>query len=143
LAVPFARWLDIHFAVWCDSQIDTLLNQDTDWRKQRHLAASSNKLMAQMLHDIRAEMGKETKAHHYCNESRLVNWALTGEFCSVTRDQLSAHQLDVLAALESRNALLIGRGLDYEKRKIILEQIAIDLRKPDLKLVSSGGQRPE
>lgn len=25
LAVVFARWLDVHFAVWCDQQIDALL----------------------------------------------------------------------------------------------------------------------
>ncbi|WP_395701220.1 KilA-N domain-containing protein [Aquabacterium sp.] len=27
LAVPFARWLDVDFAVWCDEQIDALLRQ--------------------------------------------------------------------------------------------------------------------
>jgi len=25
LAVPFARWLDVHFGVWCDLQIDTIM----------------------------------------------------------------------------------------------------------------------
>ncbi|MBU9380635.1 KilA-N domain-containing protein [Burkholderia gladioli] len=27
LAVPFARWLDVDFAVWCDEQIDQLIRQ--------------------------------------------------------------------------------------------------------------------
>jgi hypothetical protein len=138
LAVVFARWLDVRFSIWCDVQIKNLINQETDWRKQRHLAASTHKLMAEMLKDVRDELGKETKAHHYSNESRLINWALTGEFCSLERDQLSAHQLDVLAALESRNTLLIGRGVEYAKRKIILEQLAIDMRKPELKLVGGA-----
>lgn len=137
LAVRFAQWLDPDFAVWCDEQIDQLLRGESDWRKQRHLAASTNKLMAQMLQESRTEAGKATKSHHYSNEARMVNWSLTGEFCSLERDQLSAHQLDVLAALESRNALLIGRGVEYAKRKIILEQLAIDMRKPELKLVGA------
>lgn len=30
LAVFFARWLDVRFAVWCDSQIDRLIHGRTD-----------------------------------------------------------------------------------------------------------------
>jgi len=29
LAVPFARWLDVAFAVWCDAQIDSILRGET------------------------------------------------------------------------------------------------------------------
>lgn len=31
LAVPFARWLDDDFAVWCDMQIDGLIRGSNDW----------------------------------------------------------------------------------------------------------------
>lgn len=39
LAVPFARWLDVRFAIWCDIQIDGLLkgqHPHFDWKRLRH-----------------------------------------------------------------------------------------------------------
>jgi hypothetical protein len=36
--------------------------------------------------------------------------------------------MDVLAKLEEKNTVLIGRGVKYEVRKTILEQLAIDRR---------------
>lgn len=128
LAVHFARWLDPKFAVWCDAQIDNLLRGKDDWRKQRHEAASSFKVMQQVLQISRAEDGKACAHHHYSNEARLVNFALTGEFKGVDRESLSHQELTLLARLEERNAVLIARGLVYDKRKVILEQFALDHR---------------
>ena len=131
LAVAFARWLDIRFAVWCDQQIKTLLsgkNSHFDWKRLRHEATSSFKVMNDILKDVRLQIGKATASHHYSNEARLINWALTGEFKGLDRDILSVQELDVLAKLEEKNAVLIGRGLGYDARKPILEQYAIDLR---------------
>ncbi|MCF9046326.1 KilA-N domain-containing protein [Acinetobacter nectaris] len=47
LAVPFARWLDTHFGVWCDLQIDQLLRGKhpvLDKKRLRHQTASTNSL---------------------------------------------------------------------------------------------------
>ena len=49
LAVVFARWLDVRFAVWCDSQIDSIIKSKDDWRKLRHAASSSTKVQDAML----------------------------------------------------------------------------------------------
>ena len=133
LAVAFARWCDAKFAVWCDLQIDQLVRGTGpafDPIKLRHEAASSYKVMSDILHGVRAEIGKATQAHHYMNEAKLINRALTGSACSLDRDQLSTDELRVLAKLEERNSVLIGRGLDYQQRKAIIEQYAIDLRAP-------------
>ena len=131
LAVAFARWCDPDFAVWCDIQIEGLLkgqHPHFDWKRQRHEAASTHKVVAQILQQVRAEQGKATEPHHYMNEARLVNWALAGEFKGLDRDALPAHELTLLAKLELKNATLIGRGVGYPDRKKILESAALELR---------------
>jgi hypothetical protein len=132
LAVTFARWLDIDFAVWCDEQIDGILRGKIDQKKLRHEAAASFKVMTSVLQLVREEQGKVTASHHYSNEARLVNWAASGKFQSINRDELSASELDLMAKLEEKNTVLIGRGVGYDARKTILAQYAIDLRPANL-----------
>lgn len=128
LAVPFARWLDDDFAVWCDLQIDSLIRGTADWGRLRHSAAASYKVMSQMLHDTRQISGKDCLTHHYTNEARLVNWVLAGKFIGLNRDQMASNQLDLLAHLEIRNTVLIAQGVEYEKRKASLLAQASDWR---------------
>lgn len=120
LAVVFARWLDVRFAVWCDQQIKAIIYgapEQTDWKRVRHEAAATYKVMSSML-DMRRQLeGKKTMPHHYANEAKLVNWAMTGEFKPVDREQLTGADLDMLAKLEELNALLIGQGLSRDDRK--------------------------
>lgn len=117
LAVPFARWLDDDFAVWCDLQIDTLIRGGLDWKIQRHAAAASYKVMTMALKETRADAGKACAVYHYTNEARLVNFALAGKFAGMDRDAMPVDQLDLLAQLEVRNTLLIAKGVEYDKRK--------------------------
>lgn len=128
LAVPFARWLDVEFAVWCDAQIDSLIRGKDNWRVSRHASASGYKLASDILKMVRDEACKETKPHHFSNEARLINWALSGKFEGVDRDTLPIADLDLLAHLQERNAVLIGRGLGYEQRKPIVKAYAMDWR---------------
>jgi len=131
LGVPFARWLDIRFAIWCDRQIRTLLMQQHphfDWKLQRHEASASFKVMNDILAAVRTDQGKPTAAHHYINEARLVNWALAGEFKALDREALPIHELNLLAKLELKNATLIGRGVSYADRKKILESTTLEAR---------------
>ena len=117
LAVRFAQWLDPKFAVWCDAQIDGLIRGKDDWRGARHAIASSSKVQAGMLEEVRKQIGKATEAHHYMNEHKLINSLLTGEYRGLDREGLTKYQLDFLAHFELRNAILIGMGLSYEQRK--------------------------
>lgn len=132
LAVVFARWLDVRFAVWCDQQIKAIIYgapEQTDWKRVRHEAAATYKVMSSML-DMRRQLeGKKTMPHHYANEAKLVNWALTGKFMPVYRDLLPANELDLLAKLEELNALLIGQGFDRDARKDRLLLAASNSRK--------------
>jgi len=131
LGIHFARWLDVRFAIWCDRQIKAILRGQhpaIDWKRSRHAAASTNKVMSAVLHQIRERQGKTTASHHYSNEARLVNWVLTGEFSGLDRDSLTQSDLDLLAALEERNAVLIGCGLAYDERKQELLRFAQEQR---------------
>lgn len=123
LAVAFARWCSVDFAIWCDLQIDKIIHgerESVDWGMLRHASKSSNKVCNEILQMVRSEQGKETKHYHYANEAKLINYALTGKFEPVDRDSLSGQDLDLLASLENRNSVLIGREVDRETRKEIL-----------------------
>ena len=127
LAVAFARWLSVDFSIWCDEQIDKIIHgerETIDWGMMRHASKSSNKVANEILQMVRNEQGKETKHFHYANEAKLVNFALTGKFEPIDRDSLRAEDLDLLASLENRNSVLIGREVDRETRKEILCQMA-------------------
>jgi len=131
LHVNFGRWLDVRFAIWSDRQTKAILagtHQHYDWKRLRHEATSSYKVMNAVLQLQRQMQGKPIAPHHFSNEARLINWALTGEFKGVDREQLSAGDLDLLANLEERNTVLMGCGLNYAERKKALEQFAADWR---------------
>ena len=132
LTVLFARWCSVKFAVWCDQYMKASLqgrSADADKILSRKEAAIGAKVMFDMLKVSRDESGKETKHFHYASEAKLVNFALTGKYDPIDRDSLSATELDVLASLETRNSVLIGRGVDRETRKEILVSMAGDSRK--------------
>lgn len=117
LAVPFSRWLDVDFSVWCDEQIDSLLRAPVDWDRDRVKAATSFKLLTDMVKIRRENEGKEAASHHFSNEARLINYAMTGKFDGVDRDQLSAGELQLLVFLEERDIMFLGTGKSYEERK--------------------------
>ena len=135
LAVPFARWCDTDFAIWCDDQIDKILrgkHQHFDWKRVRHEATSSYKVMGAVLQLVRQNDGKKTQHFHYANEAKLVNWAITGEYKKLNREQLQAEELDLLAKLEERNTVLLGVGLTRDERKLALSKFVTDFNAPML-----------
>jgi hypothetical protein len=87
---------------------------------------AAGKLMTDMKADVLRMIGKPAVFHDFSNEHRLVNWALTGKFGPVEEGALTAQQIELLAALRRRNAVLIGRGVQYDDRKKMLEQHAKD-----------------
>ncbi len=133
LAVPFARWLDMRFSIWCDRQIRQLLTGNHphhDWQRMRHEAASSFKVMTAIIKMNLEANGKTPCPYHFSNEARLVNWALTGEFCKIDREALAKHELDLLAQLENFNSVLAGSNHGYDYRKQALQAFALTLRNP-------------
>ena len=62
-------------------------------------------------------MGKETQNYHYMCEANLVNWAITGKYKGIDRDNLSLGDLELLNELQARNEVLIGAGMTRDNRK--------------------------
>ncbi len=128
LAVAFARWCDIDFAVWCDEQITAMLMEQPKWKSERKEASVGYKVMSEILQIRRKAEGKETKSYHYSNEARLINAALTGKFKPLNREVLSMEQVKMLAALEVKNTVLIAQGKSYNERKANLFLMAESVR---------------
>lgn len=128
LAVAFARWCDIDFAVWCDEQITAILMEQPKWKSERKEASVGYKVMSEILQIRRKAEGKETKSYHYSNEARLINAALTGKFKPLNREVLSMEQVKMLAALEVKNTVLIAQGKSYNERKANLFLMAESVR---------------
>ncbi len=96
-----------------------------EWKRLRHLSAASYKVMSEMLNEVRAESGKKTGIYHYANEALLVNWALTGSYEPIDRELLPLPELDLLAKIEIRNTILLGKGIEREFRKEILTALVV------------------
>jgi len=92
-------------------------NAMEEWIKTRLENSLEYGLMSATLQEVRRLQGKETKNHHYSNEARMINWALTGKFSKLDRESLAAEELDLLLELQKRNAVLLGAGMDYGSRK--------------------------
>lgn len=73
LAVPFARWLDLRFAVWCDEQIDRILRQG----RQASAVVVEYLPGYHALHDRVHELaaGSQNERFVHMNVNKLVNKA--------------------------------------------------------------------
>lgn len=124
LAVAFARWCDIDFAVWCDEQITELLTEQPQWKEGRKAASIGYAVMSEILQATRQAEGKATQSYHYSNEAKMINAALTGRHQPLDREALSTAQIHLIARLEARNAAMIARGISYTERKAVIHDMA-------------------
>jgi anti-repressor protein len=103
--------------------------------KARITAANNFKPMCEALDIARAEQGKETREHHYTNESNMLSrivlggltakqWAQLNGHDGEPRDHMNAGQLEHLSYLEQTNITLIDMGMDYHKRKEELTRLS-------------------
>ncbi|WP_416190901.1 KilA-N domain-containing protein [Neisseria sp. CCUG12390] len=129
LAVVFARWCDVDFAVWCDEQIANIMSGGKAWQAERKESKIAFQVMAEVLQAKREAEGKTTESHHYSNEALLCNEALTGRRKALDRNSLDQKQLSMLVRLEARNAVLILADRPYQERKAVLFDMAAPIRR--------------
>ena len=53
LAVAFARWCDIDFALWCDEQIEALITDGQVWHAERAKSSIAHQVMTEILRSKR------------------------------------------------------------------------------------------
>lgn len=128
LAVVFARWCDVDFAVWCDEQIAEIISGGKAWQAERKESKIGFQVMAEVLQAKREADGKATESHHYSNEALLCNEALSGRRKALDRNSLDKEQLSMLARLEARNTVLIASNRTYQERKAVLFDMAAPIR---------------
>jgi hypothetical protein len=129
LAVAFARWLSVDFAVWCDEQIDALLRGESKpWASSRREAAIGYRAVCDALALTCEARGKTPQRHHFINEARLINEVITGTFTGRNRDQLNAGELELVTLAELRDTALIGAGMAYAERKSSLLRYVRELQ---------------
>lgn len=127
LAVAYARWLSVDFAVWCDEQVDALLRGESKpWASARREAAIGHKAVCDAIAFNCEAQGKTPQRHHFINEARLINEVITGAFSGRNRDLLSAGELELVTMVEIRDVLLMGQGLSFSERKVALLQYVRD-----------------
>lgn len=129
LAVAFARWLSVDFAVWCDEQVDALLRGESKpWASARREAAIGHKAVCDAIAFNCEAQGKTPQRHHFINEARLINEVITGASTGRNRDLLSTGELELVTMVEIRDVLLMGQGLSFAERKVTLLQYVRDLQ---------------
>lgn len=137
LAVKFARWLSVDFEIWCDEQIDALVSGDqAKWQQARQQSAVGYRGLCEALAIAHEESGKTPQRHHFINEAKLINQAITGQFAGRNRDELSAHELVLVTLIEIRDVLLIGQGKDFAARKASLLRYVQSLTAKHLRSVA-------
>ena len=98
-----------------------------NWRKERIEARDFHKSMCTALEVSRARQCKDTEAHHYSNETRMLYkillgmdaklWMTVNGVTGELRKHLSADQLECLAYLERTNTTLLEMDMDFQQRK--------------------------
>lgn len=135
LGVAFARWLDVRFAVWCDTQIDSIIRGQQSIKAERSALRVEFAPMTDAIVRARQEAGKDIKPHHFSNEADLINRIALGAPAAKfradhdipkdqpLRDYLSPEQVRCLISLQRANTVYIDEGLSFEDRKAKLSEL--------------------
>ena len=105
-----------------------LAEQIGNWSDTRKKVSTGYLMMCDTVHEVRADEGKATCAHHYANEAKLVNYILFGRFEAINRDDMAQADLVLMDKVEAKNAIWIARGRTYAERKATLPAYLAALR---------------
>jgi Rha family phage regulatory protein len=112
-----------------------LMQQATERRIARDETKASLRAVSFALKTTREEAGKDTPAHVYSNEARMLNAILVELFGTDNRASLTNAQLKVLDSLQQKDMLLIAQGRTYQERKDELRSYSQRMAGTGLRLV--------
>lgn len=127
LALPLVRWLDIRFALWCDEQLNQQLHGLEDLGLYKEATHAHAKAMSAILNIPLSTIPKKAPNYPLIGKERLLNWAISGQFCQLDRDALNPQELDILMRLETRNQLLTQSNITKSERKVRLKTLINEL----------------
>jgi Rha family phage regulatory protein len=107
---------------------DEIASRPGKWLESRTEVSASFLAMMDALQAVRTDAGKETQAHHFSNEAKLVNRLLFGIAGSIDKSVVSESDLKLLTKVEAKNTYLIARGRTYQERKAELQGFVTALR---------------
>jgi anti-repressor protein len=94
-----------------------LLREATERQIARDETKSSLRAVSFALKTTREEAGKDTPAHIFSNESRMLNALLVELFGTNDRTSMNRAQLKILDSIQQMDMLLIAKGRTYHERK--------------------------
>ena len=146
IAIQFCYWLSPVFQLYVIKEFQRLKEEEAkqnnlEWNYQRFLTKVNYRLHTDTIRDKiipKLQTKKDKQWLVYADEADLLNMAVFGQTARQwrednpeqakkgnVRDYADIMQLNVLANLESLNAVLIEQGLDKERRFDLLAQTAI------------------
>lgn len=128
LAVAFARWCDMDFAIWCDEQISNLIKSGNEWQPARREAANGSNILNAIIKASKEAVGKESRSFDYSNEACRINRAITGKWAALNREALTAFELKLLTELTAVNTVAIANGKSAAERDTLLSKAAAEYR---------------
>lgn len=119
IAMDFAAWLSVEFKLKIYMDYVSGTQTKKDWNLIRELAAFNYKMLSVSV----AGAHDEPKPYHFSNEALMLNEIVFGVRKPIERDQLSERQLAIITEMQAKNAAYIDAGMDFQKRKSLLQGI--------------------
>lgn len=127
LAVPFARWLNVKFAIWCDRQIKALINgthpsqqtehKQLDWQQTRNQGKLNRRSATdayQHFIEYAEAQGSKNAQHYYVLFTNMVYAELGVPKERNIRDNLGARELIRIAAAEDLIVDVIYEAIELD-----------------------------
>ncbi|MBD6821232.1 KilA-N domain-containing protein [Staphylococcus aureus] len=142
IAFEFASWISAEFKLYIIQDYQRLKEREEDpeklnWDLKRLLSKTNYSIHTDAIKDnlINSKLSQQQIGYTYANEADVLNVAIFGLTAKQwrennpdkkgnQRDYATIEELIVISNLESRNAELIGKGIDQKSRLKLLNELA-------------------
>lgn len=97
-------------------------------KEQIKIKCTAGSDMTETLKAVFDVNGKEPKPHHFQNEHKFCNRALTGVWSPIIETDLDTYDARLLSAIRKKNALLMIKHIDQADRRHLLDEFIADYR---------------